>query len=186
MGAGPPDRKLSKSPPSPPRPRTRQAMAGAGGFDGHAPPPRGRKEPHRDVLGRVPSDAGHGAVGLDRLKRSGITSGSLPPLPVTTVGGDSMGSAKDSAPDPRRTGSPVRPPMSVRPASPFGLGHHAIRPPPASRQGRSRGRSPSLRPATPCAIPSRPTSWRTDMTSGRFRSCSVIKMSRPRWFTPMF
>ena len=53
-GSAPPDRKLSKSPPSPPRPWTRQAMAGAGGFDGHAPPPRGRKEPHRDVLGRVP------------------------------------------------------------------------------------------------------------------------------------
>jgi hypothetical protein len=95
------------------------------------------------------SDARRGAVELDRPRRSGVPSGQSP-FALSTDGGGPMGSARDRSPDPRRPGSPMRPPLSARrhPVS----GTAPIRHPPASRQARSRRRSPSMPPATPSPL----------------------------------
>ena len=53
------------------------------------------------------------ALPVDRPRLSGVTSGQSP-FALTTDGGGPMGSARDSSPDPRRAGSPGRPPPSTR------------------------------------------------------------------------
>jgi hypothetical protein len=92
------------------------------------------------------SNASHGAVAFDRPRRSGVNSGPLP-LPVTTDGGSSMGSARDSSPDASQGTGAARLPLPAR---------VWLRPLSSSEprvSSGSRGDSPGSRDAIPASMP---------------------------------
>jgi len=77
-----------------------------------------------------------------------------------------VGSTRDSFPDPTRARISQRPPAPTRlPLQRISIFVAVISHPPS--------------------LPSRPTSWRTEMKSGRVRRCAVRKTARPPWSTPM-